>query len=144
MTSCHRALFAGMAISLLVHWSVPVHAAEAVGQVKPAKVEAISGGTLKKVTLTAKAAQRIDVQTAEVRADPSGKRVIPYAAVLYDKQGATWVYVTTEPLAFVRHAIAIDLILGENATLKDGPAVGAKVLVVGVPQVYGAETGVGH
>ena len=144
MTSCHRALFAGAAISLLVLWSVPAHAAEAVGHVKPAKVEAISGSTLKKVTLTARAAQRIDVQTAEVRTDPSGKRVIPYAAVLYDKQGATWVYVTTEPLAFVRHAIAIELIRGENATLKDGPEVGAKVLVVGVPQVYGAETGVGH
>ena len=144
MTSYHRALFAGVAISLLVPWPVPAHAADAVVHVKPAKVEAISGSTLKKVTLTAKAAQRIDVQTAEVRTDPSGKRVIPYAAVLYDKQGATWVYVTTEPLAFVRHAIAIEIIRGENATLKDGPAVGAKVLVVGVPQVYGAETGVGH
>ena len=144
MTTCHRVLLAGVATALLLLGSVPSHAAEAVGFVKPAKVEAIPGSALKKVTLTAKAAQRIDVQTAEVRTDPSGRRIIPYAAVLYDKQGATWVYVTGEPLAFVRHAIAIDLIRGENATLKEGPAVGAKVLVVGVPQVYGAEIGVGH
>lgn len=144
MTFWQRALLAGVATSLLSLGSVQSHAAEAVGFVKPAKIEAIPGSPLKKVTLTAKAAQRLDVQTAEVRADPSGKRVIPYAAVLYDKQGATWVYVTSEPLVFVRHAIAIELIRGENAMLKDGPAVGAKVLVVGVPQVYGAEIGVGH
>ncbi len=144
MISCHRALLAGVATFLLVLDPNPPRAAEAVSLVKPARVEAIPGSTLKKVTLTAKAAQRIDVQTVEVRTDPSGKHVVPYAAVLYDKQGATWVYVTTEPLAFVRHAITIDLIRGENATLKAGPAIGAKVLVVGVPQVYGAEFGVGH
>ena len=144
MTSCHRALLAGMALCFLAVAPTPSRAADPVGHVKPAKVEAIPGSTLKKVTLTAKAAQRIDVQTAEVRSDPSGKRIIPYAAVLYDKQGATWVYVTSEPLAFVRQAVTIDLIRGENATLKEGPAVGAKLLVVGVPQVYGAELGVGH
>ena len=75
------------------------------------------------------------MQTALVRADPAGKRIVPYAAVLYDKQGATWVYVTTDSLAFVRQAIAIEVIRGENALLKDGPAVGAKVLVTGVQKL---------
>ena len=137
-------LFAGTAFVCLTSMPPATLAADSTAHVKPAKVEPIPGSALKKVTLTTKAAQRIDVQTALVRADPAGKRIVPYTAVLYDKQGATWVYVTTDSLAFVRQAIAIEVIRGENALLKDGPAVGAKVLVTGVPQVYGAEMGVGH
>ena len=62
----------------------PALAAETPAQSKPAHVEAIAGSSLKKVTLTPKAAERLGVQIDEVRADMSGHRIVPYTAVLYD------------------------------------------------------------
>jgi hypothetical protein len=115
----------------------PVHSA-------PARVEATPDAKIKKVTLTPKAAERLGIQIDEVRVDPSGRRIVPYASVLYDLHGKTWVYVSADPLTFVRAAVEIDTIKGENVYLNDGPPAGTKVLAAGVPQVFGAEVGVGH
>src|SRR4029453_2124455 len=70
-----------------------------------AKVEPIGKTGLKRVILTKSAAKRLDIQTAPVRqAVVSGKQriVIPYSAVLYDPDGATWTYTSPKPLVFVR------------------------------------------
>jgi hypothetical protein len=118
--------------------------AETPVQSKPARVEATADAKIKKVTLTPKAAERLGIHIDEVRVDPSGRRIVPYASVLYDLTGGTWIYVHTDPMTFVREAVKIDTIQGENAYLKDGPAPGTKVLAAGVPQVFGTEVGVGH
>lgn len=122
----------------------PTGAAAAVSTGRPARLEAIDGSNVKKVTLTPKAAQRLDVQTGEVRQDASGRKVVPYAAVIYDKDGSTWVYTTPQPLTFIRQAIVVEVIRGDDAVLKEGPDVGMKVATTGAPQLYGAEKGVGH
>ena len=119
-------------------------AAESAGKRLPARVEATSDAGIKKVTLTARAAERLGVQLDEVRADPSGRQIVPYGAILYDLTGKTWVYVSSDALSFVRGAVTIDTIKGVNVYLKDGPPTGTKVLVTGVPQVFGTEFGVGH
>jgi len=110
----------------------------------PARVEATLDAKIKKVTLTPKAAERLGVQIDEVRADMSGRRIVPYTAVLYDLTGGTWVYVHSDPMAFIRQAVKIDTIKGNNVYLSDGPALGTKVLASAVPQVFGTEAGVGH
>lgn len=122
----------------------PAVASETPVPSKPARVEATVDAKIKKVTLTPKAAERLGVQIDEVRVDPSGRWIVPYASVLYDLTGGTWVYVHTDPMTFVREAVKIDTIKGENVYLTDGPPPGTKVLATGVPQVYGAEVGVGH
>jgi hypothetical protein len=111
---------------------------------KPARVEATPDAKIKKVTLTPKAAERLGIQIDEVRVDPSGRRIVPYGSILYDLTGKTWVYISSDPLTFVRGAVEIDTIKGENVYLSDGPPAGTKVLAVGVPQVFGTEVGVGH
>lgn len=75
----------------------------------------------------------------------SGTRrmVVPYSAVIYDLQGATWVYVSPEPLVFVREPVTIDYIQGDLAVLSEGPDIGTEVATVGVAELYGADTGVG-
>ena len=78
------------------------------------------------MTLTPKAAERLGIELDEVRVDPSGRRIIPYSAVLYDLTGKTWVYVHSDPMSFVREAVTIEIIKGENVYLKDGPAPGTK------------------
>jgi len=122
----------------------PTEAAAAASAGRPARLEAIDGSTIKKITLTPKAAQRLDIQTAQVRQDASGRKVVPYAAVVYDKDGSTWVYTNPQPLTYIRHAIIVELISGDDAVLKEGPDVGMQVATTGAPQLYGAEKGVGH
>jgi hypothetical protein len=119
-------------------------AAEGALKITPARVEATLDAKIKKVTLTPKAAERLGIQIDEVRADPSGRRIVPYTSVLYDLTGKTWVYISADPLTFVRGAVEIDTIKGDNVYLSDGPPTGTKVLAAGVPQVYGAEVKVGH
>ncbi len=108
-----------------------------------ATVEAVEGTDTSRVTLTADAARRLDVQTAAVRATNATGTQIPYGAVLYDPSGDTWAFVNVEGRSFVRQPITVDHIEGDNAFLEDGPAVGAKVVTVGGAEIYGAELGVG-
>jgi len=109
----------------------------------PATVELIEGTDLSLITLTAKASERLDIQTGTVQKNGAGK-VIPYSAVLYSPTGETWAYVSEKPLTFVRHAIVVDRIDGDKAFLSKGPAAGAKVATVGVAELYGAESGLGQ
>ena len=116
----------------------------AVKKILPARVEATSDAKIMKVTLTPKAAERLGIVIDEVREDPSGRRIVPYASVLYDLTGKTWVYISTDPLTFARGAVVIDTIKGDNVYLSEGPPAGTKVLAAGVPQVFGSEAKVGH
>jgi hypothetical protein len=116
----------------------------AVKKIMPARVDATSDAKIMKVTLTPKAAERLGVVIDEVRADPSGRLIVPYASVLYDLTGKTWVYISADPLTFARGAVVIDTIKGDNVYLTDGPPAGTKVLAAGVPQVFGTEVRVGH
>jgi hypothetical protein len=112
----------------------------------PVTVEKTAGSELARVTLSQKAADRLGLQTAAVEAEQvSGgvRTVIPYAAVLYDAKGSTWAYTNPEGLVFVRAAITIDGIQGDRAILTGGPTAGTKIVTVGGPELYGAETGVG-
>ena len=113
--------------------------------VPPSVLEPIEGSDIQRVILTEKAAERIDIQTSPVRDEQvngSERKVVPYAAVIYDLSGATWVYTNPAPLAFVRESITIDFIEGDRAVLVNGPSSGTKVVTVGVAELYGAETGV--
>ncbi len=112
---------------------------------KPAYLEDISGSDLKRVVLTEKAAERLDIQVAPVREEQvegTQRLVVPYAALIYGLNGETWAYTMPEPLTFVREAITIDYIEGDMAILLAGPAIGTEVVTVGVAELYGAETGV--
>lgn len=107
-------------------------------------VEKIDGSDLSILTLSPQAAQRLGVQTAEVTSASNGTRtVVPYAALLYDLDGATWVYTNPAGLDFVRHSITVDRIVGGQAILTDGPPIGTKVVTVGVAELHGVEAGVG-
>lgn len=72
------------------------------------------------------------------------RKVIPYAAVLYDTQGVTWVYTNPKPLVFLRHRIIVDYIDGELAVLSEGPPAGTNLVTVGASEIYGTEFKVGH
>jgi len=110
---------------------------------RPAIVEHLEGANPTSVVLTEEAARRLDIQTAPVREEQvSGaqRRVVPYAAVLYDAQGDTWVYTSPEPLTFVRNPIVVDHIDGDTAVLSEGPPSGTAVVTVGATELFGSES----
>ncbi|HET6174206.1 MAG TPA: hypothetical protein VFD90_16460 [Gaiellales bacterium] len=107
--------------------------------VAPATVTKLADGA-SQITLTADAARRIDVKTATVTSD-GGNTVIPYAAVLYDPDGATWTYTNPKPLVFVRADITVKNIVGERAILSKGPSAGTAVVTLGATELWGVEYG---
>ena len=112
---------------------------DSAAPVEPAKITKLAGG-VNQITLTADAAKRIDVKTAAVESD-GGNTVIPYSAVLYDPDGATWTYTNPKPLVFVRADITVKSIAGERAILTKGPAPGTAVVTLGATELWGVEYG---
>lgn len=108
----------------------------------PATVEEIPGSELSRLTLSAKAVERLGIETATVAEDGS-RLTLPYAAVLYDSEGRTWAYATPEQNVFVRHEIVVDRVDGEVAFVDEGPPAGTEVVTTGAAELFGTETGVG-
>lgn len=134
-------IIAGLQLSACQRDSAPP------AHVAPAHVEHIDGSQLARLTLTTKAMERLDVQTAIVReAQMDGSRVtvVPYAAVIYDAHGHTWVYTSPEPQVFIRHEIEIEYIERDVAILSQGPPAGTQVVTVGVAELFGTEFEIGH
>lgn len=103
----------------------------------PSKLEPIDGSELSRVILTQKAAERVGIETVQTSTDS-----VPYAAVIYDIEGKTWIYTNPAPLTFVRVPIEIDHIEGDTAVLAKSLSSDLTVVTVGVAELYGTETGV--
>jgi hypothetical protein len=114
---------------------------EEEGGDEPARIVPVEGSDTSRVILTAQAAERLGIQTAPVR-DVAGGTVIPYSAVVYDPDGKTWAYANPEPLTFLRSAITVDRITGDEAFLLEGPPPGTAVVTIGAVELYGAELGI--
>ncbi|HEY2960464.1 MAG TPA: hypothetical protein VGM21_20020 [Actinomycetota bacterium] len=130
-------------------------ASEEGGSNGAVRVEPVKGTELSRVILSRQAADRLGVQTVPVRQEkvapagrqggkPVSRKLIPYAAVLYDEQGETWTFTSPGPLTYLRDKIDVDYIQGDVAVLAAGPAVGVPVVTVGSAELLGAELGVGE
>jgi hypothetical protein len=105
---------------------------------EPAKLEPIKGTGVQRVKFDAEAAERVGLKTVPIRQD-GRKKIMPYAALIYDAEGDTYAYTAPEPLTYVRQEIKIDHYDGDSVMLSDGPPVGTEVVTVGVDEVYGTE-----
>lgn len=106
------------------------------------KVEPIAGDDVNRLILTERAAERLDIQTVGVRksvVNGTLRKVIPYAAILYDAEGQAWTYTNPEPLTFVRARVTVEFVKGDLAVLSTGPNVGESVVTVGAAELYGSE-----
>lgn len=119
----------------------PSHGAGPGPHLPPSKMEPVPGTSLKRITLTEKAAGRLDIQTGKIAMDPSGKKIAPYLAVIYDVAGQSWVYLNPGRLTYVREKVTIEKLAGEYAYLTDGPDAGVAVVTVGVAELFGLERG---
>ena len=109
----------------------------------PVKLATIPNSKVKQVTLTDQAVKRIGLEMVAI-ADEAGTRVVPYAAVVYDEKGGTYVFTSPAALTFVRAPITVARITADKAYLTDGPSVGTNVVTTGTAELYGAEQGIGY
>jgi hypothetical protein len=136
-----RALSAGLIVigALSLSACKEVEEESAAGY-EPAKLEPIKGKgeDFQRVTFTKEGAARTDLQTGEVSRNGTHK-VIPYESLIYNDEAKTFVYTSTKPLSFERVPVKVDRIEGDRVLLSKGPALGTKVVTVGVTEVYGTE-----
>ncbi|TNB75712.1 hypothetical protein FHJ30_03475 [Arthrobacter sp. BB-1] len=110
-----------------------------------AVLQVIEGQEVSRITLTAKASERLGVTIEAVEARTTeGKLQVPYGALLYDASGATWVYTNPEPLVFVRAPVAVERIEGSSVRLTSGPEPGTNIVTVGAAELLGAELDTAH
>jgi hypothetical protein len=108
----------------------------------PALVEAIAGSELSRIRLSARAVERLGIETTNVE-EQGGRLTLPYTALLYDADGRTWAYTSPETNVFVRHDVVVDRIDGDVAFVFLGPPPGTEVVTTGAAELFGTETGVG-
>ena len=116
------------------------------------RVEDTPGTGAKTLVFTDEAKAHLDIQTEPVReieASRDGTAVgtrlaIPHSAVIYDAGGDTWVYVSTALDTFMRKHVVVDFMNADHVFLSSGVTANDTVVTVGVPELQGAEFGVGE
>jgi hypothetical protein len=99
-----------------------------------------------RLTVSERGVERLGLRTEPVRplaGQPNGAtEVISYSAVVYDADGKSWAYSSPAPRTYIRVPLEINSITGKTVLLKSGPPVGTQVVVVGAPELVGAEAGI--
>jgi hypothetical protein len=90
------------------------------------------------ITFTKLGAERADVGTSPV-VKAGDHSELPYAALLYNADGSTFVYTATGPLTYRYTPIHLLKIVDTRIQFTDGPKPGTSVVTSGVPQVHGAD-----
>jgi len=116
------------------------------------RVEDTPGTGAKTLVFTDEAKAHLDIQTEPVREieasrDGTGvgtRLAIPHSAVIYDAGGDTWVYVSTALDTFMRKHVVVDFMNADHVFLSSGVTANDTVVTVGVPELQGAEFGVGE
>ena len=119
-------------------------AGKTAAEISPSRVVSVKGSKdLHRVVLTAQAITRIGLVTVPIRTAPAGagaaQTVIPYGALIYDANGATWTYTSVAPRTYQRSSITVERVSGDLAYLSKGPQVGTTVVSVGAAELFGTE-----
>ena len=117
----------------------------------PAKLEETDQKGIMRITLEARAVERIGLQTAPVLeqtvtvdGNTGLRKVVPYGAIMYDTKGETWTFTNPQPLVYVRHKVVVEDVEGDRVILSEGPPAGTAVVTVGAAELMGAEHKYGH
>jgi hypothetical protein len=125
------------ALAGLAACSVPTAATQAPS----ARIAVGTGGT-PSVVLSSAGAERLGLRTA--LAAPAGTLTsIPYAALLYEPDGAAVVYTVTGPRTYTRRVIVVSAIQGSVVYVSRGLAPGTEVVTAGAEELLGVQEGVG-
>lgn len=110
-------------------------------EIAPAHIEHSEDGKMIYVKLTQRASERIGIETIKTSYN---QKKIPYSSIIYDLNGKTWVYVSSEPLTYVRKRANVYRVSDFNAFLSKPLPVDTNVVIQGVPELFGVENGIGE
>jgi hypothetical protein len=105
---------------------------------QPYEVVPIKGTDLNLVKLADEIAARIDLQTAKVDVNGTGK-VVPHLALIYNPDGKAFVYTKPKRQTYVRAPVDVDRVEGDQVMLAKGPPVGTVVVTVGAAELLATE-----
>ena len=90
------------------------------------------------IEFTPEGAKRTGLRTEA--AERTGRRVsVPYAALLYDPEGKTYVYTSPKELHYVKAEVRVARVESGRVVLARGPPPGTRVVTTGAAEVYGTE-----
>ena len=143
MSSCRSYRSAGLLLAAAVALTGCQTSAEGADSelAEVATVEPAEDGGPGVITLSEPAERRLGMATTPVATDPGGL-VVPYAALVYDTDGSTWVFVRQEPLTYQRTPVTVAGKDGDRVVLTDGPSAGTEVVTVGAAELVGVEVGI--
>lgn len=81
---------------------------------EPSHVKQVADSDAPEVTFTKIGAEQVDLTTVPA-SQVGGQTVVPYAALIYDGQGAPHVYTATDDLTFLRTQVTVDRIEGDES-----------------------------
>jgi hypothetical protein len=110
---------------------------------EPATLEPIEGTETARITVAGSAAERLGIEITEV-VETQGQANVPSSALIIDPAGHFWVYTSPADLVFVREPLEDIRQEGLTTFYSEGPRPGTRVVTVGVPELYGFESGIGH
>jgi hypothetical protein len=102
-----------------------------------------AGVEVLQISLTEQGAMRLGIETVAI-ARAGHRTVVPLSATFLDAEGRWWVYTSPAPRTYVREPVDVATERGQDVYLSEGPPVGTDVVTVGVPELWGAETGLDH
>lgn len=109
---------------------------------EPFTIEQVEGQEFPRVILTGSAVERLGIRTEPV-ASSGSSLVVPAEALYLDADGSFWVFTSPESRVFVRERVVLERETADLAYLSEGPTPGTEVVTIGIPELYGAETGFG-
>lgn len=74
-------------------------------------------------------------------ADSENSLTVPWAAVVFDINGGTWVFEQLGPGRYFRRRVVVKHTSGTDAVLASGPPISTKIVTAGAQELFGAETG---
>jgi multidrug efflux pump subunit AcrA (membrane-fusion protein) len=73
--------------------------------------------------------------------DPAQSLTVPWAAIVYDYHGGTWVYQKVGERTYSRQRVIVRYVKDDTAVLDAGPSPGAMVVTTGAAELFGTEAG---
>ena len=105
---------------------------------EPYSLEPTDNPDIQRVKLSEPIAERIDLQTAEV-IKRGNETIVPHESIIYNPEGAVFVYTRAKPGVYVRAPIEVDRVEGDQALLSEGPPAGTAVVTVGAAELLATE-----
>lgn len=91
---------------------------------------------------TLRPGQRVGA-TLAVNTNTGDQLVAPWASVLHDINGGTWVYEVVAPHKYIRRRVVVARVTDDLAVLSEGPAAGTSIVTAGASELFGTEFSTG-